>query len=168
MTLFRVLALVLALPVGGEAPILHIHAASRLEIDAAHRSADGILLGGRLTDDDTGEPIAHRPIELDVEDLLGPRIKWHEYTLTGEQGQFLTQLSVPVGHYRLSARYSGDNIHDSSHATEEVDFARRPLDLRFEGPARLVRGELARFRLLATSDGVPVDVPVRVGGAPRR
>jgi len=148
-----------------EAPILRIHAGTAVHIDVPRRTPGGMVVSGRLFDDDTGAPVAGRPVIVDVDGSPESGIKRTEYILTRPDGTFRLLVQAPQGRYLVHARFEGDDFHDGSRSEAEVDVSRRPLELRWQGPERVVRGQHARFRLRADSDGEPADVAVAISGA---
>src|SRR5262245_61321137 len=147
-------------------PVLRVHAPSRLELEPPKRVETGMVVAGRLVDEDTSEPLPQRVIHLGVD---GPGYSRSGVALTDEAGGFRLPFAAPFGRYFVHAGFGGDSAHDGTRTERTVDLGRRPLSLRFEGPpARIRRGERAAFHLYATSDGEPADVKVEVSGSPVR
>jgi hypothetical protein len=150
-----------------EAPVVHIHAPARIELDSPHRQANSLAVTGRLVDDETGEAI---PSELVVvtslEDQLG--FANRRGAMTDENGHFQVTFNLPPGHHRIVANFAGGATLTPARAERTADLGLRPLDIRVEGPARVRRGERVKFRVYATTDGENADVAVKVAGAPVR
>jgi hypothetical protein len=151
----------------GEGPLIHVRAPSRLELAAPRRAELGVRLGGRLVDDDTGEPVSGASLVAELWPEGDP-VPVRRGLLSGADGGFSIEAPLGAGHHHIALRFGGDGTHDPVQLTREVDVGLRPLELSIEGPTRVRRGERATFRIRALTGGLPADVAVDVAGAPVR
>jgi hypothetical protein len=144
-----------------EAPMVHIHAPARIDLDSPRRQGNLIAVSGRLVDDETFEPVSGRIVVVtSLEQQLGFATRRGE--LTDENGHFGLQLSLPPGQHRIVATFDGDATLSRARAERTADLGLRALDIRVEGPARVHRSDRVRFRIHATSDDQPADILVQL------
>ena len=112
-------------------PTVQVVADSRIDIES-HRTPGSVRIKGRLLDD-MDAPLSATSIELRIRSGGLPQDLVRSLESDAE-GNFGTELSLPIGTYEVQARYRGDSLRRGVTQTQALDLTRAQVRLRFVSP----------------------------------
>jgi hypothetical protein len=143
--------------------VIRVHADTHLEVGTPKRSVDGVLVTGRLVDDDTLEPLPGRPGIVSATSLGPDHQTVSTQVTTNAAGAFDGSFPLLTGRYQLTFYFPASETHSKAKREVQLDLSRRPVELFIDGPESVREFERARAHVRAESLGQPVDVDLSIG-----